>query len=460
MTLEIDTSVARRRPADQRRLVEAVISVLPEDEANWIEWKSGLALGSVEGRFSIARQVLGFANRHPDIASRFMQGCAYVLVGASPEAVSGVERVDVADLDAGLRPYLGDDGPQWSAAYVTVEESKSVLVVTVEPPQWGDRIFTLRKSYQPAGKSGQSFHDGTIFVRRQASIARASSADVRMLEERLLRGVRQQRLSLDLRWKDQPLELARLILTDEDGERWIAARREHLLGSLRRDEARLAGRDWLDLITAQKASTLALLGGHAEDRTAEQYEAEVEAYLRKASDALSSVAVECFGRSDRNAVRLCLVNGESCNLSDVEVVLHVPGRVETFEATRPPQLPARPWSYGTPRPAFDACPRGLIAQSVLTPPTRLANARPPLRFENGGSTTLTFRPGDVRPLDTVDLAPFSLLVSEPVGTVVSADWRATSTGVDSVLTGTFDFRVAEQAVGLFDLVPPTKDSNG
>lgn len=460
MTIEIDTSVALRRPADQRRLVESVITGLPEDEANWIEWKSELALGSVEGRFSIARQVLGFANRHPDLASRFMQGCAYVVVGASPGALVGVERIDVADLDAGLQPYVGDDGPQWSAAYVTVEESRSVLVVTVEAPQWGDRIFTLRRSYQPAGKPGHGVDEGTVFTRRQASTARARSADVRMLEERLLRGVRQQRLSLDLRWKDQPQELARLILTDEDCERWIAARRKHLLGSLRRDETRLAGRDWLDLITAQKASTLALLGGHAEDRTADQYDAEVEAYLRKASNALSSVAVECFGRSDRNAVRLSLVNGESCNLPDVEVVLHVPGRVETFEATHPPQLPARPRSYGTPPPAFDAFPRGLVAQSVLTPQTRPANARQPLRFENGGSTTLTFRPGDVRPLDTVDLAPFSLLVSEPAGTVLSADWRATSTGVDGVLTGTFDFRVADQAVGLFDLIPPTKDSNG
>lgn len=153
MTLDIDPTVPIRRPADQRALVQAVIGAQPENETHWLEWKRTLRLDSAEGRFAIARQILGFANRHPDRAARFTGGYAYVVFGAEPGTAPGVDCIDVADLDPGLRRYLGDDGPLWSADYITTDSGTSVLLITVDPPRWGDRIFTLRRRTRPKARA-------------------------------------------------------------------------------------------------------------------------------------------------------------------------------------------------------------------------------------------------------------------------------------------------------------------
>jgi hypothetical protein len=44
MALNIETTSAFRRPADKQALIEAVLSVQPTDENDWLKWKSGLAL--------------------------------------------------------------------------------------------------------------------------------------------------------------------------------------------------------------------------------------------------------------------------------------------------------------------------------------------------------------------------------------------------------------------------------
>lgn len=153
MAISIDTSQALRRPSDLLHLVQQVVAALPEDEAHWVEWKASLPLDKAEGWFSTARQVLGFANRHHDRAARFVGGLGYLIVGAEPGKSDGIAPVDVAKLDDWLRPYRGSAGPVWSPTYLEVDDT-SVLVVLVEPPAWGDPIYPLRKSYQPAKGPG------------------------------------------------------------------------------------------------------------------------------------------------------------------------------------------------------------------------------------------------------------------------------------------------------------------
>jgi hypothetical protein len=114
MTLNLDSSKAFRRPMDLQALAQAVLAADPADEADWIEWKSQQPLRTPEGRGRAACHILGFANRHPDRAARNAEGCGYLVIGVEPGRLVGAERIDPAELEAGMRPYLGDQTPQWS----------------------------------------------------------------------------------------------------------------------------------------------------------------------------------------------------------------------------------------------------------------------------------------------------------------------------------------------------------
>ena len=63
MALALDTSVAFRGSSDLQRLVAAILAASDHDEADWVEWKSTLDLTTKAGCFTVARTVLGMANR-------------------------------------------------------------------------------------------------------------------------------------------------------------------------------------------------------------------------------------------------------------------------------------------------------------------------------------------------------------------------------------------------------------
>lgn len=180
MAISIDTTRPLRRPLELAALVEAVEAALPADESSWIEWKTELDLRNAAGAFKTARAILSFANRMPDAAEKTCGGLAYFLLGAEPANVPGTPEIDPADLEQALLKYLGADGPVWSPHYV-IHAGVTVLVIVVEAPQWGDPIHTLRRTHG-------SSDDGTVFVRSQARSRPANSAELRMLQVRLLRG--------------------------------------------------------------------------------------------------------------------------------------------------------------------------------------------------------------------------------------------------------------------------------
>ena len=177
MPLVIDSSRSFRSPLEVTGLIQAIVGASPNDESDWVEWKNGaLMLGQKSAYFSIARHTLGMANRLPEGAALHAEGCGYIVVGAEPGQCQGVTEVDPADLDAGIRPYLGSDGPRWSAQYVKSQpHGGSVLVVTVEPPRRGDPPFTLRKEYD-------KYLAGAIFVRRPGRTDRPGRATFRVLQ--------------------------------------------------------------------------------------------------------------------------------------------------------------------------------------------------------------------------------------------------------------------------------------
>ena len=130
MTLRIDTSRAFTTHEEHAALVRAVVAAQPEDELDWIEWKiaGDLSKGPTQG--TIARHILGMANRLPDRAAVHAGGYGYLIMGAQPGSVPGITRVDPAILGQGVQSWLGTEGPAWWPHY-DEEQGVPVLVVTV-----------------------------------------------------------------------------------------------------------------------------------------------------------------------------------------------------------------------------------------------------------------------------------------------------------------------------------------
>jgi hypothetical protein len=180
VTVAVDTGVALRGDGGLRPLVEAVVAAGEHDEADWLEWKATLDLSTKAGAFAVARTVLGLANRPTEQASLTCEGVGYLVVGAEPGRLEGMDSVDLASFGQLVHPYLGGQGLRWSPAYVAVREVK-VFVATVEAPRPGDPIYTLRKEAPAPGALS-----GTVFVRKPGRTLPADAADMDALQARLL----------------------------------------------------------------------------------------------------------------------------------------------------------------------------------------------------------------------------------------------------------------------------------
>jgi hypothetical protein len=185
MTLRIDVSRALATHEERAALVRAVVAAQPEDELDWIEWKIGADLSKGAAQGTMARHILGMANRLPDRAAVHAGGYGYLIMGAEPGSVPGITKVDPASLGQGVQSWLGTEGPAWWPHY-DEEQGVPVLVVTVAPPQPGQRAFTLRKELTVKTRGGGSkrYPAGTIFVRHPGRTEIAGPGDIRALEDR------------------------------------------------------------------------------------------------------------------------------------------------------------------------------------------------------------------------------------------------------------------------------------
>jgi hypothetical protein len=104
MAVLIDSSRLLRTPHELASLVSAIAAASPNDETDWLEWKSGMDLGQRETQVTIARHILGMANRRVADARSHAGGCGYLVIGAEPGSISGVAEIDPADLDQAVQP--------------------------------------------------------------------------------------------------------------------------------------------------------------------------------------------------------------------------------------------------------------------------------------------------------------------------------------------------------------------
>lgn len=166
-------------------LVDYARSLGDLSEIDWFELKSSLPFASKSDRkrsaVLLARAVIGMANRMPDAAAKHLSGHGVVLVGIKDSDITGAEQVDGAHLHDALDPYVGQDGLGWDFTFINHPDGL-VMAVTVDPPKWGDSIFTFQKEFSDGDTS---IRDGEVFVRVPGKTRPATSQDTRELQRRL-----------------------------------------------------------------------------------------------------------------------------------------------------------------------------------------------------------------------------------------------------------------------------------
>jgi hypothetical protein len=448
-------------------LVRFVYDTSPDNETDWIEWKIGLELTKPAGRFAVAKQIVGFSNRDPGRAATHADGCGFMVLGAEPGRIEGQPGMDPAKLEDGLRPYVGTDGPAWSPQTVRVDD-KDVVVITVEPPQWGDPIHTLRKQYE-------NYKNGEVFVRRPGGTHPASSAEHQALQRRLLN---QPTEGLELVIESIGDPIPRVDLSDDAVEEWVTRERDRLHAPMNADlrvqalqaEAakRIEGdteavalRDPLAGLRSKmpdlgiSAPVKALRDATSEDRSPDDYRAQVDQYLSSAKASVRDEAVNQCTRVVESLLALRVTNTSDRNLDAVEIIVSFSGPISadpSIDVTMP--RPPRLWG---PRTLGFTAPRIHIGEHSLIGSGSYDLAIGYSARNTGTSTTIEFDAFDLRPHRTVDLGEVPVVVNAALSGTIEGTWTATATNRDGQANGAVTVVLADETVTLAELLSPTDE---
>ncbi|OLT79695.1 hypothetical protein BKG58_19905 [Mycobacteroides abscessus subsp. abscessus] len=344
---DIDTSRALRTDDELLRLVAAIHGSRPEaQETNWLEWKSSLDLSTKEGKFTVAKAVLGFANRSVEDARLNCGGVAYMVVGVEPGAAAGIPAIDHADLTPGIKTYVTT--PRFTPRTIRFS-GVEVLVVVVEPPEPGDSTHTLQKQYD-------KFHAGLVFHRGTARTAPAGPMEMEMLGRRLVAGAQRKELALELTADAEPL--MRLSIEREQLEDWLRRHEAYVRANSGKPADRPPPRPKPQPNPARPAwaayDTFSSLGDitrslgmlrYADPKDAEEFDRRVADYLAKLrSRLMDHVLRQIVDDDDANTVRFRVVNDTDDAVSGVQLMVRI-RKGGVLVRTYPPSvrdLPALP----------------------------------------------------------------------------------------------------------------------
>jgi hypothetical protein len=479
--IDYDLSRHPGRPSEWAALVAAIHASTESEENYWLELKSTLDWSKPHGVGTLARAIIGLANRDPERAAPFLGGSGVVIVGLGPGEVFPIEVLDNADLDNKLSSYLGEDGPRWRPEWIKVA-GQTVLLVEVDAPRNGDPQYTLRASFGQYGIS-------QTFVREIGKTVLASEADVRRLARRYLATDDPESLDVTLGvsldeplstyfWEDDAIETflageeARLLksLADVEAERAREAAAKAAEEKAAREAAAARPIDYFstreslmrdaylssglpEFSKRLEAQSRIFAGGltetHEEDRTPEAFKVEVARYIKGVRAAMP----EALWTVTKRIVPMptfWLTNLAQRNYTAVEVTIWVEGEAKAEsneyddEVKIRPMLPTRPRKYGpwTSATALGSllASQGLSNYSSVMPPL---NYGPPSagrrEIQNGGSFRARFDPINLRPGDVEVEVESDLVILVPRDRVepVVVRWEATASNVDATARGDF-----------------------
>lgn len=441
-----------RRPTRRRewsQLLEALFtSTVGESHA--LEFKSRIDWDNKAHLGAIARAIIAFSNRDPKVAATQFDGRGMLVLGLEPGNVPGVVRLDPADVENKLEPYLGlgADDPQWDQHWFE-RAGSSILVLEVAPPRQGDRIHSLRRS------SGDH-RQGQVFVRTGA---RSNPASPQELDRLALRRARAAAESLEVDVSvSTEIAIAPYTWSAAEIDEFIATERSDLLKGL----GEFAGPEYTDILPPQISELRSALFGHrAEERTPGEFRAQVESYIESLIRGIPDILLE-LAPYFVPAPTFLLSNLSQRNYRDVEIVLrvggeawaaHVPDEVVNVDLSMRALLPARPRRYGS-SSALDSISEAAMraGRSLTEAPYASSSVQfVEPEIKNGGSFTLTFPAVTLRPEERfVELSSgTAVLLPASRNPPVVAEWTATATNVDAVTEGRVQLPIEEAAIDLF-----------
>lgn len=421
MPLAIDTSRQFRSISELGNLVKAIsLAPLSESEPDWLEWKREADLSDRRWHALIAKCIAGFANRDPVVAKQWAGGCSYMVVGAEPGNESGVIPVDNANLHAGVSRFVRQT-VRWNPQYVQYE-GKQVLVITVEPPEFGDQIVAMLTSYQSSERGSSVCREGDVFIRRQGRTDHAVQEDFDMLVHRCAQGAeRASGISV------QALDTATAVPVEcasDSIATWIERKEMEFLAPLERGSS-FASSPLLNF----------------ENRSSDEYRHQVKSYLTQLRSLLPYMA-RAFALEGRDPnLKLLVVNDTEHNFAGVRVDVRIEGDVYAYRSVEDaqPKMPTPPRKWGS-TPSI----------SPLAPLPTTFTTLPRLDFwgphiDNSGSTNIEFRDVDLRPGRSVELDPIHLVCDAKLaGATLTANWTATSSSVSGTARGEFLINVSSE----------------
>ncbi|GAA4324973.1 hypothetical protein BJY14_002576 [Actinomadura luteofluorescens] len=459
-----DLSRPFRRPSELRRLVEAVRAADDKDESLWVEWKSTLDLTSQPGLLHLVRQILGFANRDPEVAAQWCEGNAYLLVGVSPGQLQGVAGVDPQRLVQTLQPYLGSE-ITWTPEYVTVE-GREVLVVEIGPPKPGDPIrfllkdlFITKKTQTADGPKDKrhGYHHGTILIRRPGDTERADQHEREMLQRRLrAAGTRLHTVLV----ADPPrIEAAPALdellagFTERERERLLAARYEPPAAAT--DGAQPRG-----FFAAAAARAMV----PPDPRSREEYAAEIEAYLEQVRRDVRDAVTGDLKDHRPAHLALTLVNTGEQPFAGVEVTVIVQSpEVRCIDPnwetnSKNLDLPDPPKPCGTP----PSSPPLIASFSHLQIPTPYRPHIPVLTNweaeQRPEGVRISFDPIDLRAHARIVLEPVPLAIAPGTAGPLSVHWTAAGIDAAGQDSGTIALTVEPSTLPILSAAPDDLDA--
>jgi hypothetical protein len=429
--VEIDLTHVPRGELAARALVQALAETDDRAERHFLEVKSAIDLRSKEGVAKVAKFILGAANRMPDVAARYFDGHAVLVLGVAPGATPGIEPVEALDTERGVRPYLSANGPRWDLQRVPLEAGREVLLVLVDPPKAGQPAFPCFKD-GPAG-----LHNGEIIIRADGETRQATGEEVVQLFHRARGG-------------GPDVEVA--VAVDGVAVAYrcdVRVLDEHIAQETARLRAARASMT-SSSATMFSPAVFATIGQHPEPRTPEQYEDEIAAWAAACRERWPS-ALDRLAAAFAPPVAISAVNLEESFLEDVHLELHLDGPVRGLEPTDRQDfdanalLPSPPRRWGPWRDT--SLYRSLIAPPLY--PRVGPMSLPSVTFRNGGSVTVEVKVGDLRPRQTYRTrGDLLVLVGDPEARVaeLSGTWKIAARGHHSVFEGSLVVAVASRDV--------------
>ena len=419
MALTLDTSTPFRSIRELGDLVRAIsLAPLTESEPDWLEWKRDAVLSNRRWQAGMEKFIAGFANRDPNVAKREIGGCAYLVIGVEPGYTSGVNPIDNANLHAGVTRFVRST-VRWSPQYIE-HQGKKVLVISIEPPEYGDEIVAILADYH--SPAGNVCRKGDVFIRSHGKTDHATQDDYDMLVQRFSAGA-EQADGMSVRASSDVTAIAVASGPDEAGH-WLSCQRDELLVPFRRA---LNGK----------------IRPFPERRTASGYRAKVSSYLSKVAPVLPLKARADAIVDRAPNLQLVLINETEHNFAAARVEVKVDGDVWAYQGAEEaqPDMPTPPRAWGELNSNFSfpvaTFPHAATQGTGILGPY----------INNDGSTHIEFDDIDLRPRERVNLDPIHLVADSALaGATLRLVWTATSTSSSGVARGEIPVTVSSEVV--------------